>query len=615
MNIAIVSNIENGIGLHRDYLLLKEFLEGLGHEVRGLQYDAPIPFGRPTFDLMISLETIAREFLPLAPVHWWFPNPEWTYEKDLELAGRCFAKMLVKTHEGERIFKGLFPEKTHYVGFLTRDQFDPSIERKKKFLHIGGNSSFRGTQEVLDAWKWEKDGQRIGAELIIISTALKDCEPVDGVTFLEKVSDEELKLWQNECAFHLYPSGTEGFGHALHESLSVNALILTTNAPPMNEINAPFLVPSVGQFAYNLATIHEVSALDIHERAKEMLMPDFHVNDARNRLLQANAAFREAFGAHLEDLRAPSPQMARNASGKRRIAFLGNFEAPESTENLVRWALEQRLNCEIEPIQENVSFLHHIEAAVNFCDLFLWVKTPNWLQVSDADMEEFLQRLKIPSVSLHLDKFWGIPDREAQIGKHPFWKTSFVFTADGSRQEDFKKRGVNHFWMQPAMSEVHLHPGAPKDAYRFDVGFIGAKGYHKEYPFREKLVDFLQETYKGRFKHFLGVRGHELNDVYASLKVIVGDCFGAGIPYYWSDRLPETCGRYGFLIHPQIEGAKIPTATYLPQDLDDLKFQIDYWLAHDLERYAITRMCAAHVRMHDTWSVRMREILDIVGQR
>src|SRR5712692_3861750 len=150
MKIAIASNIENGIGLMRDFELLREFLEGLGHSVRGLQYDAPVPFENPKFDLMISLETISRAFLPMAPRHWWFPNPEWTYRKDLELAGRCFSKIFCKTREGYRIFKEIFPDHTFYVGFLTRDQFDTTSEflawsekdgtcfspkeRKKKFL-------------------------------------------------------------------------------------------------------------------------------------------------------------------------------------------------------------------------------------------------------------------------------------------------------------------------------------------------------------------------------------------------------------------------------------------------------------------------------------------------
>ena len=52
------------------------------------------------------------------------------------------------------------------------------------------------------------------------------------------------------------------------------------------------------------------------------------------------------------------------------------------------------------------------------------------------------------------------------------------------------------------------------------------------------------------------IRGKELNDLYATAKVVVGDtlCKGFNYPYYFSDRLFETTGRGGFLIHPYIKG-------------------------------------------------------------
>jgi len=619
MNIAICTNISNfgiPVGLAREFELLRDHLQGLGHAVVGLQYDAPAPADLPKLDLMISLETISRELLSLAPQHWWFPNPEWTYKGYLDLARRQFSKILCKTKEGERIFNEFFPDITHYVGFLTRDQYDKTILRKRKFLHIGGNSSFRGTQAVLDAWKWKRNGQSIGAELIIVSKALQDLDPVPGVTVHERLSDEEIKLLQNECLFHLYPSGTEGFGHALHEALGVNAVLVTTDAPPMNEIYSALKIPSVGKTVYNLADVYEVSALDIFSTVRELMATYPYAMPAdfgREELLEDNERFGIEFNAHLDEFKPQTITVReKNVSGKLRIAFLGNFDAQESTENQVKWALERGLGHEVEPIQENRASLDQLEGTVRFCDLFLWVRTPGWLQISDVAMIDFIGELKAPSVSLHLDKFWGIPEREALIGVHPFWKTDMVFTADGSRQEDFAKRGVKHHWMHPAVSEVYIHPGSPRKEYLCDVGFVGAKGYHQEYPFRGRLIEFLEQTYRGRFRHIEGVRGHTLNDAYASMSIVVGDCFQAGTPRYWSDRLPETYGRYGFLLHPAIEGVTIPTACYKPQDLDSLKWSIDYWLPRESERWDFVKFAAKHVRENDTWTVRMEQILKTV---
>jgi hypothetical protein len=134
--------------------------------------------------------------LQLAPINWLFANAEWTKRHDLDLIGRSYQKIFTKTREGERIFKELFPEQTHYVGFLVRDQFDPSQPRLPAFLHIGGNSSFRGTQAVLDAWRWKRNGKSLadhGAALTIISTALSDRPPVDGVLYMNRINEETLK--------------------------------------------------------------------------------------------------------------------------------------------------------------------------------------------------------------------------------------------------------------------------------------------------------------------------------------------------------------------------------------------------------------------------------------
>ena len=126
------------------------------------------------------------------------------------------------------------------------------------------------------------------------------------------------------------------------------------------------------------------------------------------------------------------------------------------------------------------------------------------------------------------------------------------------------------------------------------------------------MVEFLEKTYGPRFKHITGIRGHELNDFYASCAVVVGDCIFSGLPNYFSDRMVETPGRYGFLLSPKIEGLEIPFATYKPQDLDDLQWQINYWLVHEQERRGKIQTCAEYVREHDTWTKRMQWILETV---
>lgn len=618
MKILIVTNL-NGIGLQRDFELVRDILLGLGHDVSWMQYDDHPDLAGFRYDLTIFLEVVPREFLETAPVKWAFLNPEWVKPEMVRLIERNIDKVFAKTREAERIFKDLWPDRTHYTGFAARDQYSPHIPRRPWCLHIGGNSSIRGTQAVIDAWRWKKDGVGMDGHLIVVSSVLKERPEVPMVTYYDRIGDEQLKVLQNQCLFHIYPTATEGYGHAIHEALGVGAVLLVTDAPPMNEIENAIRIPATKISKYNQADLYQVSALDIHEsvNAARKKHHDTKETFARHEFLRNNEEFRKNLAAHLEDVKPRHVQAHRKKGTALRVGFLGNFLTAESTESMVRWAMEERLGIEVEALQENHVTLSALEEAMDYNDIFLWIHTHGYLAVNDRAMEAFLAKLRdrgTPTISMHLDKFWGIPEREARIGVDPFWKTQFVFTADGSRDKEFKAAGVNHHWMRPAISEVYCHPGVPRDEFRCDVGFVGAKGYHTEYPFRPQLLDWLAETYGDRFKHITGVRGHALNDFYASCRVAVGDCIFSGIPRYWSDRVPETVGRHGILLHPLVEGFDVPAFMFEPQNLRSLHEQIEVALATPPAILKYIRIGAAdHVKNYHTWTNRMREILEIAG--
>ena len=458
MRVALITNL-NGIGLQRDFELLRDYLESLGHSVTGLQYDAPLPDPLPSFDLALFLETVPPNMLKIAPVNWLLANCEWMKPEVIKLADRHFDRIFAKTQEARRILAPLFGERVVYTGFMARDQYDACILRENFFLHIGGNSAIRGTQAVLDAWKWRKDGKALDAQLFIVSSVLKDRPKIPNVVIYDRVDEAKLSALQNMCRFHIYPSATEGYGHTLHESQGVGAMVFTTGAPPMNELSDAFFLPSRKSGKYNLADLYEVSALDIYEAVQAGLefaqkgtgLWKEYSEGARAHFLSANDDFKMRFAEQLADLekRGKKARLTRARSGKN-ILFLGNFQNAESTENMIKWALEERLGYEVEALQENETNLRALEDASEFNDFFLWVRTPTWLKVPDGEMFAFLDSLrarKIPSFGVHLDKFLGIPEREKLIGKIPFWKLQYLFTADGSRDEDFKKLGVNHYWM------------------------------------------------------------------------------------------------------------------------------------------------------------------------
>lgn len=619
MRILIVTNL-NGIGLETEAKLLRDFLVSSGHEVKCQQYDQSFA---TKYDLGIMMETISPQLVPLAPRWWYVANPEWLKQEYVGFIRRYCEKVIAKTREAERTLSDKFSNVV-YTGFLTRDRYDASVTRERRFLHIGGNSGLRNTQAVISAWREYRYWNGVdaeNAELTVVSNAKEVvAEETLGVTFVRRVSDEEVTRLQNSHLFHLYPSAYEGFGHALHEAQGVGAVLLTTDAPPMSEFGASFTVPSIGVRKKNFGVCHEVSAAAIRERVPEMLgLEDgalATISDFNRSLFHANNdAFRERFSALL----APGPVSVGKRSGKLQIALLGNLTAPNSTENDLVWTLRD-LGHRVVTYQENWDRTERILEECKGMDLFVYVHTHGWETPGDITVSALIKGLResgTVTASFHLDRYWGLnklDGREDRIGGHPFWKTDFVFTADGGNDARFKERGVNHHWLPPGVIKRDCRQGVFCKKLATEVGFVGAVGYHPEYPFRGELLEFLKGVYRDRFNVFSGFRGQALNDLYASVKILVGDsCFG-GVDRYWSDRVPETIGRGGFLVHPAAEGLTIPgLVTFEAGNLEQLEERIDYYLKHEEEREALRSAASAWVESNETYHERMREMIRVCG--
>lgn len=189
---------------------------------------------------------------------------------------------------------------------------------------------------------------------------------------------------------------------------------------------------------------------------------------------------------------------------------------------------------------------------------------------------EILRKRGIPSCTMHLDKFVGIPGREPLNGWH--WETDRQFTAD------FDITLPTHEFMRPSIAEEYCHYGVPREDWKCDVAFVGARdGYHNEYPFRQRLADWAEARYGDRFTWIGGeckLYGHDLNDFYASTKVVVGDWYGGGkFAQYTSDRLPETVGRGGTMVIPKTIGvARSGSLVYEPGDLMSVQDRIEWCL-------------------------------------
>ena len=301
-----------------------------------------------------------------------------------------------------------------------------------------------------------------------------------------------------------------------------------------------------------------------------------------------------------------------------KIVFVGNFDVPFSTESHHKRTWED-MGHQVAALQENRTTTEAILGACRGAQLLAITHTHGYPMGGTMSGEEMLQKVRdmgIPSFSYHLDLYFGLntlDKRDQRTGDHWSWKVDHFFSTDGSHEAEYKARGVNHHYLPPGVVEYGCFKGTPCEIFASDVGFVGSIGYHPEYPFRTRMVEALKKHYGTRFRTYAGMREAALNNVYASIKVVVGDHCFAGQPFYWSDRLPETCGRGGFLLYPATEGLTIPTATYKPQDIGDLIQKIDYYLAHEEERLQIRDAAFEHVKKNDTYTQRLQEVLRVIG--
>ena len=314
------------------------------------------------------------------------------------------------------------------------------------------------------------------------------------------------------------------------------------------------------------------------------------------------------------------------------VLYRGNFqpEVPEPD----RWSTEHQVAKTMEALGVTVVRAQEIKQGawswtdIVKCadeirpDLFLWTQTWNVDPEGGYDALEDLRRLGVPSASFHLDLYWGV-HRQAQLLDHPFWRTDCCFTADGGHDKQFARNGIRHVWSPPAIYEPDAIIGDVREEYTWPAVFVGSFPYpHPEHAeARRDLIMGLKDRLRGRLRVFSGgVRGTTLADLYRSATVVVGDsCLAGKSPRYWSDRIPETLGRAGFLVHPYVEGVEEHYTDgehlrlFEPGDLGQAAALVEYYVAHPDEARAIALAGREHVLAHHTYRHRILAVFDEMG--
>ena len=305
-----------------------------------------------------------------------------------------------------------------------------------------------------------------------------------------------------------------------------------------------------------------------------------------------------------------------------KIAFLGNFGADFSSESHHKKTLEN-LGHEVIALQEVETTGERVLEVAEASDALVWVHTHGW-DTPGLRMAQVLSTLKdkgIPTLTYHLDLWFGL-QRQRDMQSDDYWNIGHFFTVDKKMADWFNEEtSVKGHYMPAAVYDVECYwnPAPPER----DLIFVGSRGYHPEWPYRPQLIDWLGSNYGHRFTHFGGdgagvMRGADLNRLYASTKVAIGDtlCINFDYPYYFSDRVFETLGRGGFIIHPRIKGIedifedKKHLVLYDYGDFDQLKREIDFYLEADELREEIRKAGHEHVKKNHTYLNRWTSILE-----
>lgn len=291
-----------------------------------------------------------------------------------------------------------------------------------------------------------------------------------------------------------------------------------------------------------------------------------------------------------------------------KIAYIGKFQRMDDEEYIALGF--EKIGCEVVRIEDrSPDICYELDKAKP--DLVLWAK----LRVDNpAVVVAHCKKKGYKTACWVFDLYIGY-HRENQLTAHPAFKADYVFTTDGGHQKEFEALGINHFCVRQgiANSECYLEPLSDTQKDRPQgVVFVGTDN-----PLNTYRTDMISEVrkYVPSLK-WIGradpseMRGTDLNKLYAKTQVAVGDSVYS--PYYWSNRIVETLGRGGFLIHPDVPGLKEEyphLVTYPRGDWVRMKNTVCYYLMYEDKRRELVQKNFEWVRDNYTVDKKCAELL------
>lgn len=288
-----------------------------------------------------------------------------------------------------------------------------------------------------------------------------------------------------------------------------------------------------------------------------------------------------------------------------KITFIGKFANLYDEEYIARSF--EMLGCNVQRIPQHTRVFDMKQALLGFKPhIIIYAK---WDCPPDLKFTlEILRKNGTKTVCWLFDLYFDYA-REYLVKARSFFKSNYVFTTDGGHQQRFEELNINHICIRQGIYKPECEL-LPFRNIENEIVFVGSDS--PIYPERSKLIKELKATWFGK-RNTNEMRGMALNELFSRSRIIIGDSFPS--PFYWSNRVVETLGRGGFLIHKETEGLKTDyphLVTY--KDKKDLLQKIEYYKTHEDERRKIIKKNFNWVKENYTMDKKCAELLQCLNK-
>jgi len=257
----------NGYGLTKDANLLQSYFPA-NYNLIDIRENSNLKKA----EINIFLEVLQpsdgyfEKYKKLAKINILIPNPEW-YPRHWVTYLRNFDYIFCKTKHAEEVFSE-HSKNTIFTSFTSENHFLKTTNKIKAFFHSAGKSEHKGTTELIEAFTNFVLPLKICKKDVIEHKTIN----VDTCYY----SDSEFKELKNKYLFHIYPTHYEGFGQNIWESLSIGAIVLTTNSAPMNEFCADFNFDANIGVKHGMVNFYIPEIVSIQEQSKKAFFTDIN---------------------------------------------------------------------------------------------------------------------------------------------------------------------------------------------------------------------------------------------------------------------------------------------------------------------------------------------------